>query len=75
MIDPQLDRARRELGLSLIDLWTDYFGLGGKLSAVELQAYLDGDTTISDDHDVVAYALNEAFHERGLSHPIAYERP
>ena len=69
----QLDDARRGLGLSMMDLWVDFFGLGGTFDVFELDRYLRGDRDVSDtDHNVVVHALNEVFSERGHNHPLAY---
>ena len=68
-----LERARREVGMSVDELWMRYFALGGMGSAVELEAYLVGALAVtSHDHDVVAVALNERFSELGGDHPVPY---
>ena len=36
----ELELARRELGLSVADLWSRYFALGGMSPALELEAIL-----------------------------------
>ena len=36
----RLEDARRQLGVSTIDLWVDYFALGGTLDATQLDHYL-----------------------------------
>ena len=69
----RLEEVRRQLGLSTIDLWVDYFALGGTLDATGLDRYLRGDGEIANaDHNVLVHALNEVFHARGHDHPLAY---
>jgi hypothetical protein len=73
MPDDPLDAARQHLGLSYLNVWIDYFALGGNLTAVQLTAYLRGERDVSVvDHNVVVHALNEAFVDRGDNHPLAY---
>ncbi len=56
------EAARQHLGLSYLDVWIDYFALGGNLDADQLADYLRGERDVSDaDHNVVAHALNELF--------------
>lgn len=70
-----LDAARRRLGLSNGATWALYFGVGGNGTPAELEAWLAGASPMpSHDHDVLAHALNEVFHERGEDHPLAYRR-
>ena len=68
-----LEQARRDLGLSLDDLWYRYFALGGMSAALEVEAILYG-ALLTDEHnrDVLAVALNERFAELGRDHPLAY---
>ena len=69
----RLDLARRQLGLSYMDLWVDYFALGGILDVGGLTSYLHGDRTNTDsDHNVIVHALNELFRDRGQDNPITY---
>lgn len=68
-----LERARRDVGMSIDDLWMRYFALGGMSSALEIEAYLLGALTAPHhDHDVLAVALNERFFELGGDHPVPY---
>ncbi len=68
-----LEAARRQLGLSYLDVWIDYFALGGKLDAGQLTDYLRGGRDVSDsDHNVLTHALNELFQDRGEDNPLAY---
>ena len=68
-----LEQARRDLGLSVDDLWLRYFALGGMNAALEVEAILFG-ALVSDDHDrdIIAVALNERFTELGGDHPVRY---
>jgi hypothetical protein len=66
-----LEQARREVGLSVADLWMRYFALGGVSTALEVEAILFGALIpITHDRDVLAVALNERFAEMGGDHPI-----
>ena len=69
----RLEDARRQLGLSTMEVWVDYFALGGTLDAIQLNGYLRGDGDIGDaDHNVLVHALNEVFPARGQDHPLTY---
>lgn len=71
-IDP-LEQARRDLGLSVADLWLRYFALGGMSTELELEAILYGALIAGDhDRDIIAVALNECFTEVGGDHPVPY---
>jgi hypothetical protein len=68
-----VEDARRQLGLSTMELWVDYFALGGILDAIQLDRYLRGDGEMGNaDHNVLVHALNEAFYDQGQNHPLAY---
>jgi hypothetical protein len=68
-----LEQARREVGLSVADLWMRYFTLGGMSTALEMEAILYGALLANDhDRDVIAVALNERFAELGGDHPVPY---
>ncbi len=68
-----LEQARRDVGLSVDDLWMRYFALGGMSTALEVEAYLFGALVPAPrDHDVLAVALNERFSELGGDHPVPY---
>jgi hypothetical protein len=70
-----LEHARVDLGLSVRDLWFDYFALGGSAALGTLGAFLDGAEAPSDhDYDVVAVALNETYGDRGGDHPVPYSK-
>ena len=69
----RVEDARRRLGLSTMELWVDYFALGGILDAIQLDRYLRGDGEMGNaDHNVLVHALNEAFDDQGQNHPLAY---
>jgi hypothetical protein len=71
-IDP-LEEARRNLGMSMADLWWRYFALGGSGTELELEAMLfQALVPAGSDRDVIAVALNERFSELGADHPIPY---
>jgi hypothetical protein len=68
-----LEDARLDLGLSLRDLWVEYFALGGKATLSHVHAFLDGAEILSDhEYDVLAVALNETYRDRGGNHPVPY---
>lgn len=70
--DP-LERARRELELTMGELWWRYFTLGGHGTQLEIEAMLLGALVPPDfDRDVLAVALNERFSELGGDHPLPY---
>ena len=68
-----LEDARRDLGLTVSELWLRYFALGGMSTALEIEAVLYG-ALVADPHDrdIVAVALNERYAELGGDHPVAY---
>jgi hypothetical protein len=66
-----LERAREQTGMSLDELWVNYFGLGGKAGPVELEAFVRG--LLKPDsyqYNVIAHALNERFMSQGRDHPV-----
>lgn len=71
--DDRLDRARRDAGLSRQQLWLRYFALGGMMSALTLEAMLQGVLLPDpDDGDRVVHALNERFAELGREQRVSY---
>jgi hypothetical protein len=69
----RLAQARRELGLTIGELWWRYFALGGITTAMELDAILyHALVPTTEDYDLLALALNERFSELGRDHPIPY---
>lgn len=68
-----LETSRREVGLSMSDLWFRYFALGGMSTALEVEAVLYGALVASDhNRDLLAVALNERYAELGGDHPVPY---
>ena len=68
-----LDQYRRDVGLSMTDLWLRYFALGGMSTPIELEAYLLGALQPTPhERDLVAHAINERHLERGGDHPVPY---
>lgn len=77
MTDPEqldpLEKARRELNLSISDLWWRYFAVGGMYTELEIEAILFGALVPADnDRDMLALALNERFCELGGGQPMRY---
>ena len=71
-IDP-LEEARRELNLSVSDIWLRYFAVGGMSTELEIEAVLYGALLASEaDRDLLSVALNERFSELGGDHPMPY---
>ncbi len=68
-----LEQARRDVGLSISDLWFRYFALGGMRTVLEVEGYLFG-ALVADghDHDLLAVALNERYFELGGDHLVPY---
>jgi hypothetical protein len=72
IVDP-LQRARRELGLSVAELWWRYFAIGGIRSELEIEAILyQALVPSSADRDMISVALNERYKELGGDHPMPY---
>ena len=68
-----LEVARRDVGVSLAELWCRYFALGGMYTALEVDAVLHGALVmVSLDRDRLAVALNERYAELGRDHPVPY---
>ena len=67
------EQARRDLGLTMHELWLRYFALGGMSTPLEVEAVLYG-ALVADAHerDILAVALNERYAELGGDHPVAY---
>jgi hypothetical protein len=65
--------ARREVGLSQAELWARYFALGGGATPDELEAVVEGASTLgAHEHDVLVHALNERSIELGSSRRWPY---
>jgi hypothetical protein len=71
-----LDAARRQLGMTMLELWIAYFALGGHHDEGTLTAYLEGngDTPTNRDHDIIVHALNESYHDHGENQRLPYRR-
>jgi len=68
-----LERARRDAGLTQQDLWLRYFGLGGMSTPAELDAYLHGALRVPNhERNLIAHAINERHVELGGDHPVPY---
>lgn len=75
MADPidVLEIARRDIGISVGELWLHYFALGGMGTALEIDAFLNGALiAATPDRDLLAVALNERFAANGGDHPLPY---
>ena len=71
--DRVLEEARRDVGLSISELWLRYFALGGMSTPFEIDAVLHGALVpTSRERDLLAVALNERFSELGLGYPVPY---
>jgi hypothetical protein len=68
-----LEPARVLAGLSLPELWRNYFAIGGNGSTGEVEAYLRGALQPTDhEYDLLAQAINDQFVDLGLDHPVPY---
>ena len=68
-----LERARIDVGITVAELWVEYFGLGGMATALEIDAYLNGALVATiEDRDLLAVALNERYAANGDDHPLPY---
>jgi anti-sigma B factor antagonist len=70
-----LELARRAAGLSVGDLFVEYFALGGAADRGQLVAYLNGDAEALDRHqrDIAVHAVNERLGDVGRTdHLLSY---
>jgi hypothetical protein len=68
---PALDQARLMAGVSIFDLWFDYFAVGGDAPIDELIAMLGDRTPIGEaDYDRIAVVLNERYADAGFGRPL-----
>lgn len=68
-----LEAAANAAGVSLIELWIDYFSLGGNRTLGDFRARLDGRLPMDRyDHDLVALALNERLAGEGFAQFLTY---
>jgi serine phosphatase RsbU (regulator of sigma subunit) len=67
--------AYRSAELTLEQLWTRYFALGGCLDVIEVEAFLGGLTTLpATDRDMLAHAVNERLDELRWDRRAPYSR-
>jgi hypothetical protein len=78
-MSPPLDATSRlrggltDLGWSVADLWLGTVGIGGRLSLSEVGTIMERRGGPEPrEYDLLAAAMNECFHERGLDHPLPY---
>jgi hypothetical protein len=63
-------------GITQLELWLRYVGVGGSSAPAELEAYAYGALEPSTmEHNLIAQALNDHFTEQGLNHPVHYAEP
>lgn len=61
------------LGLTALDLWLQYVGLGGSLTTSDTERFVAGrGSLLSTEYNLLVLALNEAFADQGLGHPAPY---
>jgi hypothetical protein len=71
-----LASAFRRAELTVEDLWVRYFGLGGDVGLVEVDAYVHGLGDLDPlQRDVLAHAVNERLDELTPVHRASYSRP
>ncbi|MHA7240533.1 hypothetical protein [Arthrobacter sp. TMS1-12-1] len=69
---PIIDAVRRS-GLTAVEMWVQYFALGGSLSELEIEAYLEGDADLAPlERELLAEAAQGAL---GLDPPAAGPLP
>ncbi|MFN2506024.1 MAG: hypothetical protein ABR540_17680 [Acidimicrobiales bacterium] len=69
----EIDSGRRQLGMSVRDVWVGYFSVGGNGSMLEVERWLSGASDIpAREHDMLAQAVNDRFTDHGLNHPVRY---
>jgi hypothetical protein len=74
--DTALTAALRRADLSLEQLWTRYFALGGDADLMDLDAHLAGLLRLPQGElDVLAHAVNERLDEVIAAHRVPYSRP
>jgi GAF domain-containing protein len=68
--------AWRSGGLTVEDLWTRYFAVGGEAGLLEVDAYLNGLAGLPAlQRDMLAHAANEHLDELTSTHRALYSRP
>lgn len=67
------EEARHQAGWAVEELWISYLALGGTLLVLDLDAYLNGLTSIPvGQQDVLACALNERLADLDRPTRVAY---
>lgn len=68
----RLDAARRQLDISVYELWIAYVSLGGSCDAFSVKAHLDGsmDSVSPADNAILEQAINEICRDLGLVSPF-----
>jgi len=68
-----LSAGREQLGMSPLDLWTAYIGLGGLANFQRVESYLSGASIPgAADYDLLAQALNDEFIGRDVEGQMPY---
>jgi hypothetical protein len=68
-----MEAARRQLGMSTMDVWVGYFAVGGNGALPDVGDWLSSTVRPpARDHDMLAQALNDRFTEAGFDHPVRY---
>ncbi|MGY1807873.1 PP2C family protein-serine/threonine phosphatase [Blastococcus sp. SYSU D00669] len=71
-----LGQAYRHADLTLEQLWTRYFAMGGNLDLLDVEAFLSGLTALpAAERDVLAHAVNERLDELRWRRRVPYSRP
>ena len=72
----RVEAARRDVGVTVAELWLMYFSLGGNATEGELASYLRGAAQLADpQYEVLAHAINERYRDLGRDHPVPYGKP
>ncbi len=72
------DRARKQAGLTITQLWVDYLALGGRMDLFNVEAYLHGLVLLPpSQQDVLANVLNERLDDlcRAAKVPYLFTSP
>lgn len=68
-----LEAAVQVVGVTLPELWMDYFALGGDASVSRLAGIIAGEVAVSrGDHDRLAVVLNERLEQAGWGRPLSF---
>jgi hypothetical protein len=68
-----LDRSRRELGMTTCDVWLGYIGVGGDASLIEVESWLAGTSAASaQDFDLLVQSVNDCAVGFGQPQPGRY---